>query len=188
MNKVVPYQFVLNKQDRYNFLLYSLRLPISRDIRQYIVTHRFLYKKIFPPDKVFYEELHFDGWLGRQEKVYEQIKEHSFYTEKSLCDHRMTVCGIAESYARCGYKVLIIIDKKFTLSDFMNVITNFKKSSKFQQISYFPGEIRYNNNGLIYVKHTKTIYQHNIFDLFIFYCNPEIILSHMKNVLVINEL
>jgi len=68
MNKVV--HFEINLKARYNFLLVSLRLPISKDVRIYIAKTCF-YE--YPVDDKFYRELGME-WSEEEKKIYESIK------------------------------------------------------------------------------------------------------------------
>jgi hypothetical protein len=184
MNKVVPYEFVLNKQDRFHFLLFSLKLPISRDIRQYIARYCF-FDQVFPPDEVFYKEMGI-SWSGDIISAYENIKyqNKTNQTTTDICG----ICGIALAYAKCGYKVIIFdsFDKKSRFEK-MQFISEISLSS-FDIITHNNEVIKYANGGKIYVKPITVMtlkWYENDFDLYIFTAPITLpVPEHLKNVLI----
>ena len=151
MNKVV--RFEINLTNRYNFLLISLRLPISKDIRIYIANTCF-YE--YPVDDKFYRELGKE-WSEAEKKIYESIKGNTRAKFGNVFNSPKIICGIAEAYARCGFDVCVISKTNKYNKNKMKYRNKKFTKSEFEIACWDTNVVGFDNGGKItFVSHIKS--------------------------------
>jgi hypothetical protein len=136
----IPYIKVPNPTDRLNFLLHSLRLPFSKDLRKWMAK-RFFYDWVLKSDHVFYTKFGvFDAGLSQ---CYEMLKTCKLYECKGRIFNDSGYFDLAYAYASCGKKVYVPYLSR-------TVEQRQTEDCKYVEIGNGLGMLVFKNGGIIF--------------------------------------